>query len=529
MTTITCYGAVGCIGGNKILVEDKDVRLFFDFGLDFGHAGRFFNELLRPRTSRGLLDLLALGLLPPLEGLYRDDLAFPGLWERFRPHPLYRDMRVKKPAADAVLLSHAHLDHDADISYVNPEIAVYATRVTAFIARSMQITGQSNLERELVYINPRAVADSGELQSDRKAPYRCRPHHFVDGGLTPEAHEHWNHLPSSETGRGKPFAPACAEPAPPTVNGLPIRWWPLDHSIPGAGGYAVKTSAGWIAYTGDIRFHGRDAGRSRQFARDLANLRPVALLCEGTRIPEEPRATLTESDIIANALDLVRAAAGRLVVADFGPRNVERLESFAHVAQETKRNLVILPKDAYLLQAIALADPARYTMPQQSPVMQLYADPKSAPKQWERNLRDAWPRPLVGPEDVSRHPGDYILCFSLWDANDLLDLQGVEGGIYLYSSSRAYDDEQAADLERLRNWVRHMGFTLHGDPDDENRIPLHTSGHAAAGDLLEFVSTVHPEVLIPIHTECPDWWERQLAGTGIRIQKPELGKPIRLA
>lgn len=528
MTTITCYGAVGCIGGNKILVEDGDVRLFFDFGLDFGHAGRFFNEYLRPRPARGLLDLLALGLLPPLEGLYRDDLAFSGLWERFHPHPLYRNMRRDALAADAVLLSHAHLDHDADISYVNPEIPVYATRVTAFIARSMQITGQSSFERELVYINPRIPAESGELQPDRRAPYRCRPHHFVDGALTPEAHEYWNQLPSSESGKGKSLAPACAEPAPPTVNDLRIRWWPLDHSIPGAGGYAVKTSAGWIAYTGDLRFHGKNGELSRQFARDLAQLHPVALLCEGTRPTPDPN-PVTEADVIANALDLVKKADGRLVIADFGPRNVERLESFANVAEQTGRTLLILPKDAYLLQAIAIADPDRYARPEQWPVLQLYADPKAAPRPWERNLRDAWPRPLVGPEDVSRHPGDYILCFSLWDANDLLDLQGVEGGIYLYSSSRAYDDEQAADLERLRNWVRHMGFALYGDPDDANRIPLHASGHAPGPELAEFIAIVRPDLLIPIHTEYPDWWEQQLAGTGIRIQKPELGKPIRLA
>ena len=66
--TITCYGAVGNIGGNKFLVEDGDARLFLDFGIDFGACGKYYNELLRPRPARGLLDPLALGLIPPLEG-----------------------------------------------------------------------------------------------------------------------------------------------------------------------------------------------------------------------------------------------------------------------------------------------------------------------------------------------------------------------------------------------------------------------------------------------------------------------------
>jgi ribonuclease J len=72
--TLTCYGAVGKIGGNKILLEDGEARIFFDFGIDFDKCGEYYNELLRPRPARGLLDPLALGLIPPLEGLYRREL-----------------------------------------------------------------------------------------------------------------------------------------------------------------------------------------------------------------------------------------------------------------------------------------------------------------------------------------------------------------------------------------------------------------------------------------------------------------------
>ena len=32
MTTVTIYGGANMIGGNKILLEDDDSRLFFDFG-----------------------------------------------------------------------------------------------------------------------------------------------------------------------------------------------------------------------------------------------------------------------------------------------------------------------------------------------------------------------------------------------------------------------------------------------------------------------------------------------------------------
>lgn len=39
---------------------------------------------------------------------------------------------------DAVLVPHAHLDHNGDISYLKPIIPVYASHITAFIARAVQ-------------------------------------------------------------------------------------------------------------------------------------------------------------------------------------------------------------------------------------------------------------------------------------------------------------------------------------------------------------------------------------------------------
>jgi len=71
MPTITVYGGAGTIGGNKILLEDEGSRLFFDFGTTFATRDLYFEEYLNPRPGAGLMDLLEMDLLPPLEGLYR--------------------------------------------------------------------------------------------------------------------------------------------------------------------------------------------------------------------------------------------------------------------------------------------------------------------------------------------------------------------------------------------------------------------------------------------------------------------------
>lgn len=143
MVCLTFYGGINEIGGNKILLEDEDQRLFLGFGFPYKRHKLFYEEYLKPRSGAGLLDPLAMGLLPPLEGIYRDDIETAGLWQRFRHTPLYR--RIDQ--VDGVLLSHAHLDHSGQISFMRKDIAVYATSVTAFIAKAMQghILGQGRL------------------------------------------------------------------------------------------------------------------------------------------------------------------------------------------------------------------------------------------------------------------------------------------------------------------------------------------------------------------------------------------------
>ena len=92
---VTVYGgtaghdsSTGEIGGNKILVETGERTFFLDFGMGFGASGKYFDEFLQPRSAVGLRDYLRMGLIPPLEGIYRDDLSAhePDLWRSEGAH-----------------------------------------------------------------------------------------------------------------------------------------------------------------------------------------------------------------------------------------------------------------------------------------------------------------------------------------------------------------------------------------------------------------------------------------------------------
>jgi len=68
MTNLTFYGGVNEIGGNKILLEDKDTKVFLDFGKSFCRREKYFEEYLKPRQSNGIVDLLTTGLIPDIKG-----------------------------------------------------------------------------------------------------------------------------------------------------------------------------------------------------------------------------------------------------------------------------------------------------------------------------------------------------------------------------------------------------------------------------------------------------------------------------
>jgi Cft2 family RNA processing exonuclease len=44
MTSLTFYGGAKEIGGNKILLEDKGVKIYLDFGESFNFGEEYFYE-----------------------------------------------------------------------------------------------------------------------------------------------------------------------------------------------------------------------------------------------------------------------------------------------------------------------------------------------------------------------------------------------------------------------------------------------------------------------------------------------------
>jgi ribonuclease J len=393
-----------------------------------------FGPSFSPEFERFYIDYLQPRSTSPIRDLLEFDLIpwIPGLYSREALAGM--EERYEEPSVHAVFVSHAHIDHAGYLEHLDPEIPVHVGAGT------------------------RTVMDAIE-QSSTMMKY---------------GRHHWR---------------LFSEGTPVAVGNLEVVPLPVDHSVPHAFGFLVRTSAGTIVYTGDFRQHGPRAGATRAFLERAAEESPVGLITEGTRAGPDPRKDFSEAGVRAGVDEVLGRAKGLALVTCY-PRDVDRLSTLYHAAVDSGRDLVVPFRTAFLLRTLA-DDPAlKPPAPGRDPHLKVYRRPKKTYYKWERPFLDE----AVDAEWVRTHGREALLLVERNQFTELIDVRPPEGAPFIRSMSEPFSEEDENE-DVLQNWIAHFGLAFE---------QFHASGHCSGPELLSIVRAMGPKTVYPIHTEHPE-------------------------
>jgi ribonuclease J len=415
-TTLTFYGGVDEIGGNKILLQDRDTRVFLDFGMSFAMKKKFYSPpFLSPKSERSLQEL---GILPKLEGVYKFD--------------------DKPPSINAVIISHGHLDHSAYLSFIKREIPIYCGETTRTILNALSEIRRSDLEFSVADLKFKTFRTGKKIKIDS---VEVEPFH-------------------------------------------------VDHSIPGAYGFVIHTSNGSVVYTGDFRNHGAKPKMTRDFVEGATDSEPVAVVTEATNMTG---ATISSETEVEGKLHSIVSEAEGIVLTEFAFSDVDRLNSFFHIAKKNNRCLAVSLKQAHLLEA--LRKDKGLTVPDlQDDSIMIFRKSKKHFDKWERDLmsRYSGENKVFDVFDVSKQQCSVVLAMSFYDFEEMVSLQPAAGSCYVLSASEPFNEEMEIDYERMVNWVSHYGMP---------QYHVHVSGHIMPLQLKKTLRQMNGRRIFPVHTE----------------------------
>jgi ribonuclease J len=360
------------------------------------------------------------------------------------------DLPYAAPEVHGVFVSHAHADHAGYLKHLDPEIPVHVGRGTKTLLD--------------------AIAGSTTMK------YGDHPWKIFEDGT------------------------------PVRVGGIEVVPYPVDHSIPFAYGFLVRTREGTLAYTGDFRHHGPRAADTHRFFEAVARERVDALAIEGTRAGPDPRHNLSEEGV-RDGVDRVLDGHPDLALACTYPRDVDRLTTLYRAAQAAGRDLVVSVRTAHLLTEVAPRFPAGgIPVPGSSPGLAVYARRKQKTFVWERPYLAA----ALTAEEVRRHGRRYLLALDLAHFPELIDLRPPRGSPFVHSMSEPFSEDDVSDRV-LHNWLDHFGLAFH---------QMHASGHASGPELLDLVRASGARQVFPIHTEHPEAFDP----IGSAVRSPALAQ-----
>ena len=374
---VTIYRGTKEIGGTLIELKSENSRIL----IDAGYPLFLNNQPIGDEVSSFSYDkLLEVGVLPDIKGLYG--------WDT--------------PAFDAVIISHAHIDHYGLLHYIHPSIPVYLSK------------------------GARKIIDISAL--------------FLQTAQPPAG--------ACEFDMYKPFQ----------IGDFRIMPFLMDHSAFDAAAFEISDREKTIIYTGDFRGHGRKAVCLGRFI-DKARKGADALLTEGTMLGRQDEEVITEQELEDRLVGKIKDCKGP-VLFQSSSQNIDRLVSFYRAAARLNKIFVVdvytanvlyelrqlgnnhLPYPSVDYSNIKVFYPFRLTQKIFNKIGKEYAKRFS---------------PFYIPKDKVKKEQNNIVMAVRPSMRMDIEMAGIQNGLFVYSLWSGYRDSEYQ--KEFEDYLNRSGFT----------------------------------------------------------------------
>jgi ribonuclease J len=280
----------------------------------------------------------------------------------------------------------------------------------------------------------------------------------------------------------------------------------VDHSSPEAFAFLIEADSKRILYSGDFRATGR---KNHLYHRLIEN--PPAnidlLFLEGTMIQRKNQTYATEADVEKAIINIIKNQTNVTFLIS-SAQNIDRLVSLYRACKQTGKTLVIDVYTAWLLEKVKNVSDRIPTMDWKE--IKVYNDRKQIAylkdteylaflQQVEQNATD---------NSVFSNPSKFVYYVRCPNEKFVLALKDKGIVNIIYSQWEGYLRKEH------KMWFTDIINKLKND-SEINFNTIHTSGHAAIPDLVNFAKAINPKLLFPIHTEYPEKMKAEFEKEGI--------------
>lgn len=264
------------------------------------------------------------------------------------------------------------------------------------------------------------------------------------------------------------------------IGGFQIEPIRVNHSIPDAVGYGIKTPVATVIHTGDFKvdftpIDGEpiDLSRFAAYGTEGVDL----LLSDSTNV-KRPGHTMSESTVGETFEEIFRHAESRIIIASFAS-NVDRIQQIVNAAHMNGRKVAFSGRSMVNVSQVAM-DLGYLKMPE--------------------NL-------MIDARDVDRYPenevvivmtgsqGEPMSALSRMSKSEHRQLQIHEGDLVILSSTPIPGNEKS--VSRVINNLMMRGANV----IYQSLADVHVSGHACQEELKLMLSLVKPKHFMPVHGE----------------------------